>query len=102
MCDREEYHDSHVGDADSESEEVIFKMTTATSPTAPSEPITRSDLEENIEGWKEKFRKIMEGMRAIEQATEEVHAHMDMVMRDNRARDTEQVTANNWRDLHAS
>ena len=72
----------------------MFK-TTATSLTAPSEPITRSDLEEIIEGWKEKFRKITEGMRAIEQATEEVHAHMDMVTRDNHARDTEQATASN-------
>ena len=81
MSDREEYHDSHVGDADSESEEVVFKTTTATSLTAPSEPITRSDLEEIIEGWKEKFLKITEGMRAIEQATEEVHTHMDMVTR---------------------
>ena len=95
MSDREEYHNSHVGDADSESEEVVFKTTTATSPTAPSVPITRSDLEEIIEGWKEKFRKITEGMRAIEQATEEVHAHMNIVTRDNRTRDNEQVTANN-------
>ena len=95
MSDSEEYHDSHVGDADSESEEVVFKTTTATSLTVPSIPITRSDLEEIIDGWKEKFRKITEGMCAIEQATEEVHAHMDMVTRDNQARDTEQATANN-------
>ena len=103
MSDREEYHDSHVGDADSESEEVVLKTTTATSPTAPSEPITRSDLEEIIEGWKEKFRKITEGMCAIEQATEEVHVqateevhvHMDIIMRDSCARDSDQVTTNN-------
>ena len=95
MSDREEYHDSHVGDTDSESEEVVFKTTTATSLTAPPKLITRSDLEEIIEGWKEKFRKLTEGMRAIEQATEEVHAHMDIVMRDSRARDSDQVTANN-------
>ena len=95
MSDREEYHDSHVGDEDSESEEVVFKTTPATSPTAPPELITRSDLQEIIEGWKEKFHKLMEGVRAIEQATEEVHAHMDMVMWDNRTRDSDQVTTNN-------
>ena len=77
MSDREEYHDSHVGDTDSENEEVVFKTTTATLPTAPSQLITRSDLEEIIEGWQEKFRKLTEGMRAIEQATEEVHTHME-------------------------
>ena len=32
-------------------------------------------------------REITDGMRAIEQATEEAHAHMDSVMRDSRARD---------------
>ena len=90
MSDREEYHDSHVGDEDSESEEVVFKTTPATSPTAPPELITRSDLQEIIEGWKEKFHELTEGVRAIEQATEEVHAHMDTVMRDNRTRDSDQ------------
>ena len=95
MSDREEYHNSHVGDADSESEEVVFKTTTATSSTVPQEPITRSDLEEIIEGWNEKFRKLTEGMRAMEQATDEVHAHMDFVMRDSRVRDSDQVTTNN-------
>ena len=96
MSDREEYHDSHVGDEDSESEEVVFKTTPATSPTTPPELITRSDLQEIIEGLEEKFHKLTEGVRAIEQATEEVHAHMDIVMRENRARESDQVATNNW------
>ena len=37
-----------------------------------------------------KFQKLTEGVRAIQIATEEVHAHMDNVMRDNCARDSEQ------------
>ena len=55
MSEGDEYHDSHVGEADSEGEEVVFKTTTATSSTAL---ITRSDLEEIIEGWKEKLRMV--------------------------------------------
>ena len=90
MSDREEYHDSHVGDEESEGEEVVFKPTTSTSITAPSELITRSDLHEIIEGWKVKFQKLTEGVRAIQIATEEVHAHMDNIKRDNCARDSEQ------------
>ena len=90
MSDREEYHDSHVGDEDSEGEEVVFKSTTSTTLTAPPELITRSDLHEIIEGWKVKFQKLTEGVRAIQIATEEVHAHMDNVMLDNCARDSEQ------------
>ena len=54
MSEGEEYHDSHMGDVDSEGEEVAFKTTAATSSTPL---ITRSDLEEIIEGWKEKFRR---------------------------------------------
>ena len=97
MSDREEFHDSHVGDEDSESEEVAFRTTPATSPATQLELITRSDLQEIIEGWEEKFHKLTEGVpvRAIEQATEEVHAHMDIVMRDNRSRESDQVLTNN-------
>ena len=95
MSDREEFHDSHVGDEDSESEEVAFRTTPTTSPATQPELITRSDLQEIIEGWEEKFHKLTEGVRAIEQATEEVHTHMDIVMRDNRARESEQVSTNN-------
>ena len=86
MSDREEYHDSHVGDEDSEGEEVAFKPATS---TAPPELISRSDLHEIIEGWKVKFQKITDGMRAIEQATEEAHGHMDSVIRYSRARDSD-------------
>ena len=55
MSDIEEYHDLHVGDEESEGEEVVFKSTTSTSRTAPPDLITRSDLHEIIEGWKVKF-----------------------------------------------
>ena len=85
MSDREEYHDSHVGDEDSEGEEVVFKPTTSTSITAPPELITRSDLHEIIEGWKVKFQKLTEGVRAIQTAMD-----MDNITRDNCARDSEQ------------
>ena len=95
MSDGEEYHDSHVGDEDSENEEVVFKPTPATSPTAPPDLISQSDLHEIIEGWKEKFRKLTEGVCAIELATEEVHAHMDIVMQNNRARNSDQASTNN-------
>ena len=84
MSDREEYHDSHVGE-DSESEEVVFREGTAvvenatasTAPTAPPQMVTKSDLEEVIEGWKIKFHQLSEGVRAIQMATEEMHTHMD-------------------------
>ena len=95
MSDREEFHYSHVGDEDRESEEVAFRTTPATSPATQPELITQSDLQEIIEGWEEKFHKLTEGVRAIEQATEEVHAHMDIVMRDNRARESDQASTNN-------
>ena len=39
MSDREEYHDSHVGDEESEGKEVVFKTTPSTSLTAA----TRAD-----------------------------------------------------------
>ena len=91
MSDREEYHDSHVGD-DSEGEEVMFKevvekATSSTVLTAPPEIVTKSDLQEVIEGWKIKFQKLTEGVHAIQIATEEVHTHMDNLMRDNCALD---------------
>ena len=94
MSEREEYHDPHVGD-DSESEEVVFrevveKATSSTVPTAPPEIVTKSDLQEVIEGWKIKFQKLTEGSRAIQIATEEIHTHMDNLMRDNCVRDDAQ------------
>ena len=60
MSDREEFHDSHVGDDDSESEEVAFRTTPATSPATQPDLITQSDLQEIIEGWEEKFHKLTE------------------------------------------
>ena len=60
MSEHEEYHDSHVGE-DSKSEEVIFKevveeATSSTVLSAPPEIVTKSDLQEVIEGWKIKFQ----------------------------------------------
>ena len=37
---------------------------------------------------------VAEGMRTIERDTCEVHAHMDMVMKDNRARESGQLATN--------
>ena len=65
-------------------------MDPSTSLAAPPELIIRSDLQEVIEGWKVKFQKLTEGVRAVQIATEEVHAHMDNVMRDHCARDSAQ------------
>ena len=89
MSEHEEYHDSHVGE-NSEGEEVVFKTTSSTSITAPSEMITKQDIQEVIEGWKIKFQKLTEGVRAMQIATEESRAHMDKVMRDSCARDDAQ------------
>ena len=85
MSEREEYHDSHVGE-DSESEEVIFKEV-VDEAAAPPEIVTKSDLQEVIEGWKIKFQKLTEGVRAIQVATEEVQTHIDNLQRDSCARD---------------
>ena len=73
----------------SESGEVILK-----NMNIPQDMITRSDLQEIIDGWEEKFNKLTEGVRAIEHGTHEVHAHMDIVMRDNRARESGQLATN--------
>ena len=94
MTDHEEYHDPHVGE-DSEDEEGVFKgvvekATSSKMPTATPEIVTKSDLREVIEGWKIKFQKLTEGVRAIQIATEEIHSHMDNLMRDNCARDEAQ------------
>ena len=70
----------------SESEEVVLKT--------PQVPITRKDLWELIDMWEGKFKKITEGVRALEIGTHDVHTHMDVVMRDNRARENAQVTTN--------
>ena len=70
---------------DSEGEEVVVKevvekATSSTVLTAPPEIVTKSDLQEVIEGWKIKLQKLTEGVRAIQIATEEVHMHMDNLM----------------------
>ena len=70
--------------------EVVEKATSSTMPTAPPEIVTKSDLQEVIEGWKIKFQKLTEGVRTIQIATEEIHTHMDNLMRDNCARDEAQ------------
>ena len=81
-----------AGDDDlygSESGEVILK-----TRDTPQDPIARNDIREVIEGWEEKFNKITEGVRALEQNTHEVHTHMDIVMRENRARESAQLSTN--------
>ena len=49
--------------------------------------VTKSDLEEVIEGWKIKFHQLSEGVRAIQMASEKFHTHMDNLQRDSCARD---------------
>ena len=73
----------------SESGEVILK-----NMNIPQDMITRSDLQEIIDGWEEKFNKLTEGVHAIEHGTHEVHAHMDIAMRDNRACESGQLATN--------
>ena len=94
MSEREEFHDSHVGE-DSEGEEVIFRegaaavenATASTAPTASPQMVTKSDLEEVIEGWKSKFHQLSEGVRAIQMASEKFHTQMDNLQRDSCERD---------------
>ena len=57
----------------------------------PQDTITRSDIREIIDGWEEKFNKLTEGVRALELNTHEVHTHMDIVMRENHARESAQL-----------
>ena len=90
MGDREEFHDSHAGE-DSEGEEVVFREGAAavenaaasTAPTASPQMVTKSDLEEVIEGWKIKFHQLSEGVHAIQMASEKFHTHMDNLQRDS-------------------
>ena len=81
-----------AGDDDlcgSDTEEIILKKM-----DIPQDMITRSDLQKIIDGWEERFNKLTEGMRTIEQGMHEVHAHMDMVMKDNRAHENGQLATN--------
>ena len=73
----------------SDSEEVILKKI-----DSQKDMITSSDLQAVIDGWEERFEKLTEGMRTIERSTYEVHAHMDIVLKDNRARENGQLATN--------
>ena len=79
--------DSEAEDLDGEEEEEVILRTLAEAP------VTRTDRE-LINDWEEKFNKITEGLRAVEMNTHEVDTHMDIVMRENRARETVQLSAN--------
>ena len=46
------------------------------------------------EGTHEKFDKLAEGVRAIEEGTHDVHSHVDLVMRENCARENAQLATN--------
>ena len=73
----------------SDSEEVIIKKM-----DIQKDMITSSDLQAVIDGWEERFNKLTEGMRTIERGTYEVHTHMDIGMKDNRARENGQLATN--------
>ena len=60
----------------------------------PQDTITRSDIREIIDGWEEKFNKLTEGVHALEMNTHEVHTHMDIVLRENRASESAQLATN--------
>ena len=81
--------DSEAEDFYDENEEVILK-----TRDTPQIPITRTDIRELMNDWEQKFNKITEGLRALEMNTQEVHTHMDIVMRENRVRETAQVSTN--------
>ena len=76
MSDLDDIQNPHVAervDEDlygSESEEVILKNT----PVMSQATITRSDLQDIINGWEEKFDKLAEGVRAIEEGTHETNS----------------------------
>ena len=91
MSEREESHDSHVDQ--SESEEVVFRecatgvdsSTASPAHTASPQMVTTADLQDIIDGWKTKFHQLSEGIRAIQLASEKFNAHMENLQRDNRA-----------------
>ena len=71
-----------------ESGEIVFKdVDTTESP----QMVTKSELDDIIEGWKLKFSQLSEGVRAIQKAScvaeEKFHAHMDELHRESCARD---------------
>ena len=94
MSEREESHDSHVdGGSQSEGEEVVFRecatgvesSTASPAHTASPQMVTKSDLQDIIDGWKTKFHQLSEGIRAIQMASEKFNAHMDNLQRDSHA-----------------
>ena len=96
MSEREESHDSHVdGGSQSEGEEVVFRecatgvesSTASPAHTASPQMVTKSDLQDIIDGWKIKFHQLSEGIRAIQMASEKFNAHMDNLQRDSRTRE---------------
>ena len=94
MSEREKSHVSHE-DGESDGEEVIFRegaagvenSTASTAPTTSPQMVTKSDLQEVIEGWKTKFHQLSEGIRAIQMASQQFNTHMDNFQRDSRARE---------------
>ena len=83
----------HVAESEAEDlgvedeEEVVLRT--------PSEaPVTRTDIRELMNEWEEKFHRITEGLRAVEMNTNEVHTHMDIVLKENRASETAQLSTN--------
>ena len=99
MSEREESHDSHVdGGSQSEGEEVVFRecatgvqsSTASPAHTASPQMVTKSDLQDIIDGWKIKFHQLSEEIHAIQMASEKFNAHMDNLQRDSRAREEAQ------------
>ena len=91
MSEREKSHVSHK-DGESDGEEVIFKegaagVENSTAPTTSPEMVTKSDLQEIIEGWKAKFHQLSEGICAIQMASEQLNTHMDNLQRDSHVRE---------------
>ena len=75
----------------SESEDIIMK----TTPVMSQDTITRSDLQDIIHGGRKNSTNWpAEGVRAIEEGTHDVHAHVDMVMQENRACENGQLATN--------
>ena len=84
----------HVADSETTEEEDFYGSDEEVILKTPQDPITRKDIRELVNCWEEKFKKITEGVRALEIGMHDVHTHMDVVMRENRARENAQVTTN--------
>ena len=93
MSEREESHDSHVDQ--SESEEVVFResatgvesSTASPAHTASPQMVTTADLQDIIDGWKTKFHQLSEGIHATQLASEMFNAHMENLQRDSHVRE---------------